>query len=110
MTPLLFNVFHDDDNNDDNKSPAIIREWLQNLIQNEFRETIEILQEEKLQAYIKSTILLFLNSVLCKSKVIMWHSQEAIGNLADAFYRSMLLASLMFFFFFSLMFLRSLFF
>ena len=50
-----------------------------------FRETIEILQEEKLETYIKVTALLFFNSVLCKSKVIMWHSQEAIRNLDTLF-------------------------
>lgn len=49
-TILVQRVFCDDDDNDnDNKLLIIIRVCLQTLTQNEFRETIDILQEEKLQ-------------------------------------------------------------
>lgn len=48
-TILVQRVFCDDDNDNDNKLLIIIRVCLQTLTQNEFRETIDILQEEKLQ-------------------------------------------------------------
>lgn len=47
-TILVRRVFCDDDNDNDNKLLVIIRVCLQTLTQNEFRETIDILQKEKL--------------------------------------------------------------